>query len=155
MNCDRAATGDPQGRASPIMNIRGKHHRTIWTNADGWSVVIIDQTQFPHVFTTTTLKTLGDAAHAIKTMMVRGAPLIGATAAYGVCLQMRDNPSDEGLEYACNILERTRPTAVNLKWALGEMRALLKDLPPKARAQAAYAKAAAICDDDVEINRAI
>jgi methylthioribose-1-phosphate isomerase len=137
------------------MNVRGKHHRTIWTNADGWSVEIIDQTQFPHVFTTTTLKTLGDAAHAIKAMMVRGAPLIGATAAYGVCLHMREDPSDKGLDHAYKILERTRPTAVNLKWALGEMRNLLQGLPPKARTQAAYSKAAKICDDDVEINRAI
>src|SRR5215207_8782 len=155
MNCDRAATGGPQGRASPIMNVMGKHHRTIWTNPDGWSVEIIDQTQFPHVFATTSLKTLGDAAHAITTMMVRGAPLIGATAAYGVCLHMRENPSDEDLDHACRVLERTRPTAVNLKWALDEMRALLKHLPPRDRAQAAYRKAATICDDDVEINRSI
>src|SRR5215207_9471494 len=155
MNCDRAATGSPQGRASPIMNVMGKHHRTIWTNPDGWSVEIIDQTQFPHVFATTSLKTLGDAAHAITTMMVRGAPLIGATAAYGVCLHMRENPSDEDLDHACRVLERTRPTAVNLKWALDEMRALLKHLPPRERAQAAYRKAATICDDDVEINRSI
>src|SRR5215207_2897293 len=155
MNCDRAATGGPQGRASPIMNVMGKHHRTIWTNPDGWSVEIIDQTQFPHVFATTSLKTLGDAAHAITTMMVRGAPLIGATAAYGVCLHMRENPSDEDLDHACRVLERTRPTAVNLKWALDEMRALLKHLPPRERAQAAYRKAATICDDDVEINRSI
>jgi methylthioribose-1-phosphate isomerase len=137
------------------MNVRGKHHRTIWTNPDGWSVEIIDQTQFPHVFATTTLKTLGDAAQAITTMMVRGAPLIGATAAYGVCLHMRENPSDEDLDHACRVLERTRPTAVNLKWALDEMRAQLKDLPPRERAQAAYSKAATICDDDVEINRSI
>src|SRR5687767_15351413 len=135
MNCDRAATGCPQGRASPIMNIRGKHHGTIWTNPDGWSVEIIDQTQFPHVFTTTTLKTVGDAVHAIKTMMVRGAPLIGATAAYGVCLHMREDPSDAGLNHACHVLELTRPTAVNLKWALSEMRSILTNLPPEARTE--------------------
>jgi methylthioribose-1-phosphate isomerase len=137
------------------MKIQGKHHRTIWTNPDGWSVEIIDQTQFPHVFTTATLKTLGDAAHAIKTMMVRGAPLIGATAAYGVCLHMRENPSDKGLEHACRVLEGTRPTAINLRWALAEMHALLKDLPPEERVQSAYVRAAKICDEDVEINRAI
>jgi methylthioribose-1-phosphate isomerase len=137
------------------MKIQGKHHRTIWTNPDGWSVEIIDQTQFPHVFTTATLKTLGDAAHAIKTMMVRGAPLIGATAAYGVCLYMREDPSDAGLEHACRVLEGTRPTAINLRWALAEMHAQLKNLPPEGRVQAAYVRAAKICDEDVEINRAI
>jgi methylthioribose-1-phosphate isomerase len=137
------------------MKIKGKHHRTIWANSDGWSVEIIDQTRFPHFFTTTTLKTLGDAAHAIKTMMVRGAPLIGATAAYGVCLHMREDSSDAGLKHACQVLQGTRPTAVNLKWALSEMRSVLNDLPPAARTQAAYAKAAKICDDDVEINRSI
>jgi methylthioribose-1-phosphate isomerase len=137
------------------MKIQGKHHRTIWTNPDGWSVEIIDQTQFPHVFTTATLKTLGDAAHAIKTMMVRGAPLIGATAAYGVCLHMREDPSDAGLEHACRVLEGTRPTAINLRWALAEMHAQLKNLPPEGRVQAAYVRAAKICDEDVEMNRAI
>ena len=137
------------------MKIKGKHHRTIWVNSDDWSVEIIDQTRFPHLFLTATLRTLSDAAHAIKTMMVRGAPLVGATAAYGVCLHMREDPSDAGLTHACEILERTRPTAVNLKWALAEMRSVLKALPPDGRTQAAYAKAAEICDDDVAINRSI
>jgi methylthioribose-1-phosphate isomerase len=137
------------------MKVKGVHHRTIWINSDGWSVEIIDQTRFPHFFTTTTLKTVGDAVHAIKTMMVRGAPLIGATAAYGVCLHMREDPSDAGLNHACHVLELTRPTAVNLKWALSEMRSILTNLPPEARTEAAYAKAAKICDDDVEINRSI
>src|SRR5687767_2564044 len=137
------------------MKVKGVHHRTIWINSDGWSVEIIDQTRFPHFFTTTTLKTVGDAVHAIKTMMVRGAPLIGATAAYGVCLHMREDSSDAGLKHACQVLQGTRPTAVNLKWALSEMRSVLNDLPPAARTQAAYAKAAKICDDDVEINRSI
>jgi methylthioribose-1-phosphate isomerase len=137
------------------MKIRGKHYRTIWVNPDGWSVEIIDQTRFPHLFETTTLKTLGDAANAIQTMMVRGAPLIGAAAAYGVCLHMREDASDKGLLHACEVLERTRPTAVNLKWALAEMRSTLNGLPPHARTHAAYATAARMCDDDVEINRSI
>lgn len=137
------------------MKVSGVHHRTIWLNADGWSIEIIDQTKFPHVFTTATLRTLSDAADAIKTMMVRGAPLIGATAAYGVSLYMLEDPSEKGIDHACHTLQLTRPTAINLKWALSEMTAILRPLRPDARAQAAYAKAAKICAEDIEINRSI
>ncbi|HEX9753271.1 MAG TPA: S-methyl-5-thioribose-1-phosphate isomerase, partial [Methyloceanibacter sp.] len=77
------------------MNIDGKPYRTIWLNADGRSVEIIDQTKLPHKFETVTLHTLEDAARAISTMQVRGAPLIGATAAYGVALALRNDASDE------------------------------------------------------------
>jgi len=116
------------------MRIDGVHYRTIWVEADGWSVGIIDQTVLPHRFETRTLRTVDDACEAIVTMRVRGAPLIGATAAYGVALAVRADPSDEGLERACDVLYRTRPTAVNLRWALDEMRRALANQPRERRA---------------------
>src|SRR5512139_20974 len=99
------------------MNIDGKAYRTIWVAADGYSVEIIDQTKLPHAFSIVALKTLEDAARAIKSMQVRGAPLIGATAAYGVALALRQDASDAALERAYALLVATRPTAINLKWA--------------------------------------
>jgi methylthioribose-1-phosphate isomerase len=137
------------------MKVDGKSYRTIWVNGDGWSVEIIDQTRLPHRFETVTLKTVDEAANAIKAMLVRGAPLIGATAAYGVCLALREDDSDDAIDRACALLLATRPTAVNLRWALEEMRAVLRNRPRGARLAAAYARAAEICDDDVEICRAI
>lgn len=137
------------------MNIGGKAYRTIWLNEDGKSVEIIDQTKLPHVFETVTLHTLEDAARAISTMQVRGAPLIGATAAYGVALALRNDASDEALERACETLAATRPTAINLRWALGEMRDAVRNQPRDKRVAAAFARAAAICDEDVETNRRI
>jgi len=137
------------------MRIGGKHYRTIWLNPDGESVEIIDQTKLPHKFETVTLRTLEDAARAISTMQVRGAPLIGATAAYGVALAVRDDPSDEALERACEVLAATRPTAVNLRWALGEMQKALRNQPRDKRVAAAFARAAQICDEDVETCRKI
>ena len=137
------------------MKIDGKAYRTIWLAQDGWTVEIIDQTKMPHDFAVARLTGLEEAAHAIRAMLVRGAPLIGATAAYGVALAMRADPSDAALETACVRLLATRPTAVNLRWALDRMRARLATLPPAARAEAAYAEAAAVCDEDVAINRAI
>ena len=134
------------------MNIDGKHYRTIWLNPDGWSVEIIDQTKLPFQFGIITLKTLDDAARAISTMQVRGAPLIGATAAYGVCLGLRDDQSYEVLDRACETLAATRPTAINLRWALEEMQKAVRNLPHEARLAAAYARAAQICDEDVENN---
>lgn len=137
------------------MKIDGTAYRTIWLAQDGWSVEIIDQTRMPHDFAVARLTDLDEAAHAIRAMLVRGAPLIGATAAYGVALAMRAEPSDTALEGACARLLATRPTAVNLRWALERMRTRLAPLPPAARAEAAYAEAAAVCDEDVAINRAI
>jgi len=137
------------------MQVDGKPTRTIWRAADGWAVEIIDQTKLPHAFVTGRLETLDDAARAIRDMLVRGAPLIGATAAYGMALAMRADPSTENLERAYKILLATRPTAVNLRWALDDVAARLRPLPPAERAAAAYARAAAICDEDVAINRAI
>ena len=137
------------------MKVDGKHTRTIWVEADGWSIGIIDQTALPHRFTTVRLTTLEEVARAIATMQVRGAPLIGATAAYGVALALRADASDEALERACAMLAATRPTAVNLKWALGEMVAAVRNRPRQERVAAAYRRAAEICNEDVAINQAI
>ena len=137
------------------MRIDGRAYRTIWLGDDGWSVEVIDQTLLPHRFATTRLTSSEDAARAIKTMQVRGAPLIGATAAYGLALAMRGDPSDATLARTIDHLASQRPTAVNLRWALEEMRKVLAPLPAVDRAEAAYAKAAAICEDDVETCRQI
>jgi len=137
------------------MKIGGVHYRTIWLNADGWSVSTFDQTLLPHKFEIITLAKIEDAAHAIKSMQVRGAPLIGATAAYGICLQMRNDASDAALGKAIDYLGSQRPTAVNLHWALEEMRVALQDIAPTERAAVAYTRAAEICDEDVEVCRSI
>ncbi len=137
------------------MNIDGLPYRTIWPAEEGVAVEIIDQTRLPHEFATVRLENLHDAAIAIKNMLVRGAPLIGATAAYGVALAMSDKASDTALEEACATLAATRPTAINLRWALARMQTLLLPLPPEQRAQAAWLEAAAICDEDVDNNRAL
>ena len=101
------------------------------------------------------MRTLDDAARAISTMQVRGAPLIGATAAYGVALALMTDASDEGLDHACEVLAATRPTAINLRWALDEMKKAVRNQPRDKRVAAAFARAAAICDEDVETNRKI
>jgi len=137
------------------MKVAGKETRTIWLEPDGWSVGVIDQTALPHRFATVRLVSLVDAAQAIATMQVRGAPLIGATAAYGMCLALRADSSDEAIERAYAALIATRPTAINLKWALDEMVAAVRNRPRGERLAAAYRRAAEICDEDVAINRAI
>jgi len=137
------------------MKVDGKQTRTIWIEPDGWSVGVIDQTLLPHRFATVRLATLEDAAHAIRAMQVRGAPLIGAAAAYGVCLALKADASDEALERARAALLATRPTAINLKWALDEMLAAVRNRPRQERLAAAYRRAAEIADEDVAINRAI
>jgi len=140
---------------SGAMRVDGKNTRSIWLEADGWSVGVIDQSQLPHRFATIRLTTLDAAARAIATMQVRGAPLIGATAAYGVCLALRADASDEALERAVAKLMATRPTAINLKWALDEMVGAVRNRPRDDRLAAAYRRAAEICDQDVAINQAI
>ncbi|WP_377839838.1 S-methyl-5-thioribose-1-phosphate isomerase [Bosea sp. UC22_33] len=137
------------------MKISGQHYRTIWLAQDGWRVVVIDQTRLPFRFETVALGSAEQAADAIRSMVVRGAPLIGATAAYGVALAMRVDASDAALQAALTLLGATRPTAVNLHWALERMRRVLAALPPGVRAETAYAEAAAICDEDVDLCRAI
>ncbi len=137
------------------LKVNGRATRTIWLNADGWGVDVIDQRWLPHAFRVETLRDAGAAATAIRDMWVRGAPLIGVTAAYGVALAMREDPSDASLEAAWETLHATRPTAINLRWALDAVRARLSPIEPAERAAAAYAQAAEIADEDVAINRAI
>jgi methylthioribose-1-phosphate isomerase len=137
------------------MKVDGKSTRTIWLEPDGWSVGVIDQTALPHRYVTARLTNLAEAAHAIRAMVIRGAPLIGAAAAYGMCLALREDASDEALERAYATLLAARPTAINLKWALEEMMAAVRNRPRAERTAAAYRRAAEICDEDVAINKAI
>ncbi len=137
------------------MKVGGKSMRTIWLEPDGWSVGVIDQTALPHRLVTAQLTTLAEAAHAIRAMVIRGAPLIGATAAYGMSLALREDASDEALERAYATLLATRPTAINLKWALDEIMAVVRNRPRTQRTAAAYRRAAEICEDDVAINTGI
>ena len=154
------STEDPQRQEERTcdtvgwMRVSGKHYRTIWPTASG-AIRVIDQSRLPFEFATLDLETLDDAAQAIRTMVVRGAPLIGATAAYGIALAVRSNASDEHLDEAARTLHATRPTAVNLAWALTRMRAALAGVAPQARPDAAFREAAAICDADVEQCRSI
>jgi len=137
------------------MKVNGKPTRTIWPAADGWAVEVIDQTRLPFEFAVRRLETLADAATAITTMQVRGAPLIGATAAYGMALAMHADPSDDNLKAAAMALKSTRPTAVNLRWAVDDVTAQLSGQSPNARAGVAYRRAGEICDEDVAICSAI
>jgi methylthioribose-1-phosphate isomerase len=137
------------------MNVQGKPYRTIWPAPDGRAVEIIDQAELPHAFVVRRLETAGAVAHAIAAMRVRGAPLIGAAAGYGLWLAMRADPSDAALAAAAAALLATRPTAVNLRWALDSVTAVLRPLQPAAREGAARAAADRIADEDVAINRAI
>src|SRR5262250_1260143 len=140
---------------SGAMRVDGRDMRTIWVEPDGWSVGIIDQTALPHQFTTVRLSSVEDVARAIAIMQVRGAPLIGATAAYGVALALRADPSDASLERAYAQLIATRPTAINLKWALDEMVVAVRNQPYERHVAAAYRRATEINDEDVAINQAI
>jgi len=137
------------------MKIDGVAYRTIWVDEDGWSVRIIDQTKLPWAVEIVRLTTLEHGAHAIRTMQVRGAPLIGATAAYSLCLALRADPSTDAMERAAAVLAETRPTAVNLRWALERMLVRLRNTAVSARLEAAYAEAAAIAEEDVAQNMAI
>jgi methylthioribose-1-phosphate isomerase len=116
---------------------------------------IIDQTRLPHELRLVILETVRDAQRAIREMWVRGAPLIGATAAYGMALAARADPSDKGIEAAALALMDTRPTAVNLRWAVRDMLEKLRQLPPTDREAAAFEHAAAVAEADVEICRSI
>ncbi len=132
------------------MKIDGTPYRTVWVDeTDGWSVRIIDQTKLPWSVDKPRLTTLAQVAHAIRTMQVRGAPLIGAAAAYGLCLAMRADATTAALEQAGALLGATRPTAVNLRWAIERMLARLRPAAPAQRVAAAYDEAARIADEDV------
>ncbi|GGF61968.1 methylthioribose-1-phosphate isomerase [Terasakiella brassicae] len=137
------------------MKVNGTPTRPIWLDDDGFGVNIIDQTKLPHAYEVVRMETLADACHAIFDMLVRGAPLIGATAAYGMALALHADATDAGFEQAYKELYATRPTAVNLRWALDEMRKQILPLPVAERVKAAYALSAQICDDDVAQNSAI
>ncbi len=137
------------------MKVDGKHFRSIWLEPDGWSVGAIDQRLLPHEFVVARLTDCDAAADAIRSMLVRGAPLIGATAAYGMALAMRADSSDAALDDAYTRLIATRPTAINLKWALEEMRSMLRPLPPSQRTAEGYSRAAEIAEQDIAINRGI
>ena len=138
-----------------VMKVQGKHIRSIWLEPDGWSISAIDQRRLPHHFAVERLTSCDAAAEAIRSMVVRGAPLIGATAAYGMALAMRADSSDAALEDAYRTLMATRPTAINLKWALDEMRSMLRPLSSSDRAVAAYSRAAEIAEEDIVINKGI
>jgi methylthioribose-1-phosphate isomerase len=138
-----------------FMKVEGRHTRSIWLDPDGWSVGAIDQRRLPHHFVVERITSCDSAADAIRSMLVRGAPLIGATAAYGVALAMRADSSDAALDHAYATLAATRPTAINLKWALDEMLAILRPLSEPDRAAAAYSRAAEIAEEDVLINKGI
>lgn len=137
------------------MRIDGEDFRTIWLNEDGARVDVIDQTKLPHAFEILTLATPAEAADSIRRMVVRGAPLIGATAAYGMALAMREDAIDENLFRAYDLLLASRPTAVNLRWALERMQRRLKPLAAADRVFAAYNEAARIADEDVSVCSAI
>ena len=137
------------------MKVNGKQFRTIWPTSDGQSVQIIDQRFLPHDFRIETLSTVNEVAVAIRDMWVRGAPLIGATAAYGMAIAMLADASDRNLEAAWQQLHATRPTAINLKWALDRMRNVLRNISPGKRTAEAFAHAALIADEDVALNTSI
>jgi methylthioribose-1-phosphate isomerase len=137
------------------VKVDGRHFRSIWLEPDGWSVGAIDQRRLPHEFVIARLETAQAAADAIRSMLVRGAPLIGATAAYGMALAVRDDRSDAGISRAYELLVAARPTAINLKWALDQMVRAVRPASPSGRVQAAYARAAEIAEEDVAINRGI
>ena len=137
------------------MKIDGTPFRTVWVDDDGWSVRVIDQTRLPWSLDFLRLSTLDQAAHAIRSMQVRGAPLIGVAAAYGLALALRADPGTNAMERAAAQLAATRPTAINLRWALDRMLTRLRNTAAPARAAAAYAEAAAIAEEDVAQNAAI
>jgi methylthioribose-1-phosphate isomerase len=138
------------------MKVDGVAYRGAWVDPDnGWSIRIIDQTRLPWSLDILTLTTRDQAAHAIRSMQVRGAPLIGAVAAYGLCLALRADPSSDAMERDAALLNATRPTAVNLRWALDRMLTRLRNTPAEQRVVTAYAEAAAIADEDAAQNEAI
>ena len=137
------------------MLVDGVAYRSIWLNDAGWSIDVIDQTKLPFSFEIKNLQSPDQVCTAIRDMIVRGAPLIGATAAYGLYLAMREDAGDSSLTTACNVLMATRPTAVNLRWALDRLEQKLRPLPRDQRAAQALLEANAICELDVEINHSI
>ncbi len=136
------------------MKIQGKHYRSVWPVGED-AFGIIDQTKLPHEFVTLVLRDVEAAAHAIKSMQTRGAPLIGAVGAYGLALAVREDSSDDHIQKMVEMLAETRPTAINLKWALWRMRGALLNQPREKRAALAWKEAALIADEDVAMSQAI
>src|ERR1700742_947046 len=136
------------------MKINGTHYRSVWPIGED-AFGIVDQAKLPHQFETLILCSADDAAAVINSMQTRGAPLIGAVGAYGLALEMRRDPSDENLSKVHDMLAQTRPTAINLRWALGRMKDALLNQPRDKRAALAWAEAAAIADEDVAMSKAI
>ncbi len=137
------------------MYVGGRRYRSIWLDEGSGLPRIIDQTRLPFDFQTRALSSVDEAAEAISTMRVRGAPLIGATAAHGLALALAADPTDAGLTHARARLEKTRPTAINLRWALDRVQRVVESLPPRDRASRARAEAIAICEEDVATCSAI
>ena len=144
-----------EARYVRAMKVDGRQMRSVWVEPDGWSIGTIDQTKLPHSFNTVRMTSVAEIAHAIRSMVVRGAPLIGAAAAYGLALAVRADASEENIERAYGELFATRPTAINLKRALDEMMLALRNRPRAERPAAAYRRAGEICEEDVAINAAI
>ena len=139
----------------PTMKVGDRHYRSLRAEPAKGEVHIIDQTRLPHSLEMRALDSLESVAEAIRAMRLRGAPLIGVAAAFGVALAMARDASDEALERAVETLRSTRPTAVNLAWALARMREALVALPAAERAAAAWREAQAIADEDVALNEAL
>ncbi|AJP71733.1 S-methyl-5-thioribose-1-phosphate isomerase [Sphingomonas hengshuiensis] len=137
------------------MILEGQPTRSIRRTADGAGVCILDQRQLPWEVRWVELRSADAAAVAIREMWTRGAPMIGATAAYGLAMALAEDGGDAALAAAHAMLVETRPTAINLRWALDTVRDAVAALPPAARAEAAFARADAICDEDAALCRAI
>ncbi len=137
------------------MKVNGVHYRSIWYDNELAKVRIIDQRWLPHDFRIVELETLNDFAVSIRDMWVRGAPLIGATAAYGIAISMESDASDDGLQNAYDVLMKTRPTAVNLRWSLDRVKMVLSEIPNEKRAEEALKLAHYVAEEDVEINKRI
>jgi methylthioribose-1-phosphate isomerase len=137
------------------LKIDGTPYRSVWLAADGWSVHVFDQTRLPWALDILRLTDVAAVAHAIRSMQVRGAPLIGAVAAYGVALAVHADASSDALERDAAMLADTRPTAVNLRWAIERMLTRLRNTPPSERVAVAYAEAAAVADEDAAQSEAI
>ena len=137
------------------MKVKGNHYRSIWYDNSDFEVKIIDQRWLPHDFRIVSLTNLNQFAVAIRDMWVRGAPLIGATAAYGVAISLSNAASDAGLKNTYDTLIKTRPTAINLKWALDRLIRVLKDVSEVDRASRALELAHQVAEEDVGINKKI
>ncbi|HKB82917.1 MAG TPA: S-methyl-5-thioribose-1-phosphate isomerase [Burkholderiales bacterium] len=135
------------------MKVAGVPYRSVWRESE--RVAIIDQTRLPFEFHTLRLSGCDEIAHAIRSMQVRGAPLIGATAGFGIALAMSADPSDANLQLSAGSLGSTRPTAVNLRWAIERMTRRMHTIAPPARAAAAWMEAEKIADEDIAFNLAI